>query len=276
MSGRGLAMMLALAAVLGGTGVAQAQEQSQDTAAAPLPPTDHAADAVFDPQAMARARAALVHENGGMAVSQVMIDQLEARGGGDYAWEGKGWWGGDIDRLALESRGEGAFAGRVERAEVQAGLLHALDPWFNLRAGVRQDLGRGVLGTGQRRTHAALTIEGLAPYWFDVEASLFLSTRGELSGRAEASYDQRITQRVVVQPRVEMEWAAQAMPDLGTGAGINRIESGLRLRYEIRRNLAPYLGLGWERSLGGSARAVRATGERASVVRALAGVRLWW
>ncbi|MDR6511124.1 copper resistance protein B [Novosphingobium capsulatum] len=270
MSRRGLA--IALAVVMSGTGVARAQ----DAAAPPPPPSDHAADALFDPQAMARARAALVHENGGMAVSQVMIDQLEARGGGDYAWEAKGWWGGDSDRLALESRGEGAFAGHVDRAEVQAGWLHALDPWFNLRAGVRQDLDRGVLGTGQRRTHAALTIEGLAPYWFDVEASVFLSTRGEVTGRAEASYDQRLTQRLVAQPRVEMDWAAQGMPDLGEGAGINRIESGLRLRYEIKRNFAPYVGLGWERSLGGSARAARSVGERASVLRALAGVRLWW
>jgi copper resistance protein B len=157
---------------------------------------------------------------------------------------------------------------------VQAGWLHALDPWFNLRAGVRQDL-----AAGNHRTHAALTIEGLAPYWFDVEASVFLSTRGELSGRAEASYDQRVTQRLVVQPRAELDWAAQAMPSADSGrsegAGINRVETGLRLRYEIRRTFAPYLGVAWERRLGGSAGGAK-RGEPASALRALAGVRLWW
>ncbi|NMN05102.1 MULTISPECIES: copper resistance protein B [unclassified Novosphingobium] len=265
---RGLGWAAALAL---GSGVAHGQE------APPAPPADHAADALFDPQAMARARTALVRESGGMAVSQVMVDQLELRGGDDYAWEAKGWWGGDSDRLAVETRGEGAFGGRLDRAEAQAGWLHALDPWFNLRAGLRQDL-----GAGQGRTHAALTIEGLAPYWFDVETSVFLSTRGEVSGRAEASYDQRVTQRLVAQPRVELDWAAQAMPDLhgdrsrDRGAGIDRVEAGLRLRYELRRTFAPYLGLSWERQLGGTARAMRAGGEKAAALRALAGVRVWW
>ncbi|MFC3670065.1 copper resistance protein B [Novosphingobium pokkalii] len=272
MSGRHAAMALLVAVLAVGT--ARAQDVPAQSPPPP-PPQEHAADALFDAAAMGRARAALRHENGGMAVSQVMIDQFEARGGGDYAWEAKGWWGGDSDRLALETRGEGAFAGRIDRAEVQAGWLHALDPWFNLRAGVRQDL-----AAGNHRTHAALTIEGLAPYWFDVEASVFLSTRGELSGRAEASYDQRVTQRLVVQPRAELEWAAQAMPSADSGrsegAGINRVETGLRLRYEIRRTFVPYLGVAWERRLGGSARAARSGGEPASALRVLAGVRLWW
>lgn len=273
MSWHNAALAALLAVLVAGT--ARAQDAPPPSSPAPPPPQDHAADALFDPAAMARARAALRRENGGMAVSQVMIDQLEARGGGDYAWEAKGWWGGDSDRVALETRGEGAFAGRIDRAEVQAAWLHALDPWFNLRAGVRQDL-----APGNRRTHAALTIEGLAPYWFDVEASVFLSTQGDLSGRAEASYDQRVTQRLVVQPRAELDWAAQAMPaaDPGRreGAGINRIETGLRLRYEIRRTFAPYLGVAWEQRLGGSARAARIAGEPASALRALVGVRLWW
>lgn len=244
------------------TGAARAQE------APPAPPADHAADALFDPAAMARARAALVHESGGMAVSQVMVDQAEWRGPGDYAWEAKGWWGGDTDRFYAETRGEGALAGPLERGEVQAGWLHALDPWFNLRAGLRHDF-----GPGQHRTHAALTVEGLAPYWFDVEASIYVSTHGEVSGRAEASYDQKITQRLVLQPRAELDWAAQALRDRdgvrarGPGAGVNRIEAALRLRYELRRNLAPYVGLAWERRTGG---------ETMSALRALAGVRLWW
>jgi copper resistance protein B len=100
-----MALLVAVAAA----GAARAQDVPAQSP--PPPPQDHAADALFDAAAMARARAALHHENGGMAVSQVMIDQFEARGGGDYAWEAKGWWGGDSDRLALETRGEGPLPG---------------------------------------------------------------------------------------------------------------------------------------------------------------------
>lgn len=250
---------------------------SPDAEASPPPiPTDHAADAIFDPAVMARARKATIHDAGGMPFSMLLVDQAEWRPGTGkdpqgYAWNVKGWWGGDVNRLAIESEGEGLAGEKAERAEIQVGWLHALDPWFNVRAGVRQDLGRD-----PHRTHAALTIEGITPYWFDVEGSLFISNKGEVTARLEGSYDQRITQRLILQPRAELDFSAQDMPELRTGAGLGRAELGLRLRYEIAREFAPYVGVNWETRGGASARLMRASGDDPTALRAVAGVRFWF
>ncbi len=241
---------------------------------APDAPKDHAADAYFDPAEMAKSRKLLNYETGGMPNSKLIIDQLEwvpGRGADGYAWEAEGWIGGDIDRLAIKSKAEGAFGGSLEHMELQAGWFHALDPWFNLHAGVRQDF-----QPRPRRTHAVLAIEGLAPYWFEVEGELFLSHKGEVTARAEASYDQRITQRLILQPNAELNLSAQDMPELETGAGLTSIEAGLRLRYELVREFAPYVGINWERKLGRTARYARLHGEDVDALRFVAGVRLWF
>ncbi|AXB78445.1 copper resistance protein B [Novosphingobium sp. P6W] len=249
---------------------------AEDVPAAPPPavPADHAADAYYDPAQMAQARKMLAYEGGGMPNSMLMIDRLEWRpgpGGDGYNWEIEGWTGGDIDRLAIKSKGEGDFTGKAEKIELQAGWFHALDPWFNLRVGVRQDL-----QPQPRRTHAVLAIEGLAPYWFETEGELFLSQKGEVTARGEVSYDQMITQRIVLQPRAEVNLSAQDMPQLETGAGLTSLELGLRLRYEFVREFAPYVGVNWERKLGKTARYARAEGESPGGLRFVTGVRFWF
>lgn len=241
---------------------------------APPIPTDHAAEAFYDPAVMARARAAMTKENGGMSFSQLMIDRLEYRaqkGSDGYHWEGEGWIGGDINRLAIKSEGEGIVDGPLESAEVQALYSRALDPWWNLVAGVRQDF-----RPEPRRTYATIGVEGLAPYWFELEALAFLSDKGDAHLRLEASYDQRITQRLILQPALEANIAAQDVPELGIGSGLSDIELGLRLRYEFVREFAPYVGVNWERKLGDSARYARAAGEEASATSLVAGVRFWF
>ncbi|WP_375186629.1 copper resistance protein B [Sphingobium yanoikuyae] len=241
---------------------------------APPVPTDHAADALYDPAAMASARAAMIAEGGGMTYSQWMLDRLEYRAGkgaDGYAWEGEGWIGGDINRFAVKSEGEGAFGGSLERAEVQALYSRAIDPWFNLQAGLRQDFGEG-----PDRSYAVIGIDGLAPYWFEVGAEAFLSTRGDAHLRLEASYDQRITQRLILQPAAEFNLAAQDVPELGIGAGPSDIELGLRLRYEIAREFAPYVGVNWERKLGDTADHARAAGDRPSATSLVIGLRAWF
>ncbi|MFT3965994.1 MAG: copper resistance protein B [Sphingobium sp.] len=259
-----------------GEGGASADTPAPAPAAIPAPdaPTDHAADAYYDPAEMARARKALRYEAGGMPNSKLMIDRLEwlpGPGAESYAWEVEGWTGGDIDRFAVKSKGEGAFGGKAEKIELQAVWFHALDPWFNLRAGVRQDL-----QPRPRRTHAVLAIEGLAPYWFEVEGEIFLSNKGEVKARAEASYDQRITQSLVLQPRVEMNLSAQDVPELEMGSGFTSVEAGLRLRYELTREFAPYIGLNWEQKMGRTARYARDEGEKPGALRFVAGLRLWF
>jgi copper resistance protein B len=232
----------------------------------PAPPADHAADAWYDPAAMARARAAMVRENGGMTFSQLMIDRLEyhaVSGKDGYHWEGEGWIGGDIHRLALKSEGEGTLGGRL--------YSRAVDPWWNLIAGVRHDI-RPTPGRG----YATIGVEGLAPYWFELEGQFFLSTKGDAHLRVEGSYDQRITQRWILQPAAELNVAAQDVPELGIGAGLSDVELGLRLRYEIRRELAPYVGINWERKLGATARLARAGGDEPSATSLVLGLRFWF
>ncbi|WP_311267571.1 copper resistance protein B [Sphingobium sp. WCS2017Hpa-17] len=241
---------------------------------APPVPTDHAAEAFYDPAVMARARAAMFKESGGMTFSQLMIDRLEYRaqkGGDGYHWEGEGWIGGDIHRLAIKSEGEGDVGGALESAELQALYSRAIDPWWNIVGGVRQDF-----RPQPQRTYATVGIEGLAPYWFEVEAQAFLSNKGDVHVRAEGSYDQRITQRLVLQPAAEVNIAAQDVPELGIGSGLSNIELGLRLRYEFAREFAPYIGVNWERSFGDTARYARAAGERASATSLVMGIRFWF
>lgn len=245
-------------------------------AAAPAPeaPTDHAADTYYDPVEMARAREGLRYESGGMPNDMLMIDRLEWRPGPGqhgYNWEIEGWTGGDIDRLAIKSKGEGAFGGKAEKIELQLGWLHAIDPWFNVRAGVRQDL-----QPRPNRTQAVLAIEGLAPYWFEVEGELFVSQKGEVTARGEASYDQRLTQSLILQPRAEVNLSAQDIPELETGSGLTSVELGLRLRYEIVREFAPYVGVNWEQKMGRTARYARDEDEKPGALRFVAGVRFWF
>ncbi len=240
----------------------------------PPPPADHAADALFDPAEMARARALLARENGGFTGSMILLDRLEVtpgRGDGSYGWEAEAWFGGDLDRLLLKSEGEGALDGATERAEIQALYSRAITPFWNLHAGLRHDI-----RPAPSRTHAVIGIEGLAPYWLHVTGQVFLSDQGEVQARIEASHDVRIAQRLILQPRGELELSAQDMPELGIGAGVPSVELGLRLRYEIRREFAPYVGVQWERLTGDTARYSRQSGDDPDRVSFVAGIRAWF
>ena len=240
--------------------------------ATPPVPTDHAAEAFYDSAVMARARAAMLKESGGIAFSQLMVDRLEyhaQKGGDGYRWKGEGWIGGDINRLMIKSEGE--IGGKLESAELQALYGRAIDPWWNIVGGIRQDF-----RPQPQRTYATIGIEGLAPYWFEVEGQIFLSDSGDAHLRLEADYDQRITQRLILQPAVEVNFAAQNVPELGIGSGLSDVELGLRLRYEIAHEFAPYLGINWERKLGDTARYARAADELVSATSLVAGVRFWF
>lgn len=243
-------------------------------APAPAPPTDHAADAVWGAAAVAPSRAALRREHGGFTGSMILFNlaEYQARAGTDgYRWEGEGWFGGDINRFVVKTEGEGEVRGPLEKAEVQALYSRAIGPWWNLQAGVRHDI-----RPEPQRTYATVGIEGLAPYWFKAAGALFLSNKGELRGRIEGFYDQRITQRLILQPRAEIEASAQSIPEIGVGAGLTDIELGLRLRYEIAREFAPYIGVEWAGKVGETARFARDAGDRTSATSFVAGIRFWF
>ncbi len=244
-------------------------------APAPPVPMPHYADRIWGGAAMTRARRVMmVEDGGGQTFAQLVVDIAEIQtgdGGGSYRWEGEGWWGGDIHRLVVKSEGEGALRDRLDSAEVQALYSRAIGPYFNLQAGIRHDI-----RPTPTRSFAVVGIEGLAPYWFEVEAAAFLSTKGELLARVEGYYDQRLTQRLIVQPRVELNLSAQDIRTTGTGSGLTTAEAGLRLRYEVAREFAPYVGVHWERSFGDTRRFARAGGDGTGGIGVVAGIRAWF
>ena len=243
-------------------------------AAGALSGPTHAADLVFGPERMTEAREALRAEHGDVRVSKLLIDRLEARirnGSDGYVWDAEAWHGGDIDKLWLKTEGEGEFGGAVDSAEVQALWSHAIGPFFDLQAGLRYDI-----RPRPDRGHVVLGVQGLAPYWFEVDAAAFLSEKGDLTARFEAEYDQRITQRLILQPRVELDLAAQDVPELGIGAGLSTVELGLRLRYEVEPRFAPYVGVAYERAFGDTADFRRAGDEDLGGWNLLLGVRAWF
>jgi copper resistance protein B len=244
------------------------------TAPAPAPPTDHAADGLFDPAEMARSREALRRENGAFSGSMVLFDlaEYQARKGRDgYRWEGEAWFGGDIDRLLIKSEGEGSFGKPIEDLEVQALYSRAVSPFWNAHVGLRHDI-----VPNPSRTYAVVGVEGIAPYWFHLTGQLFLSDKGDLRARLEGSYDERITQRLILQPRAEFNFSAQDMPAIGVGSGLSSFELGARLRYEIRREFAPYIGVEWTKKTGATARLSRLVGEDPDMVNFVAGIRFWF
>ncbi len=243
-------------------------------APAPAVPMDHYADRFFPASEMGRSRALMMREQGGQSFHQVMFNlaEVQIRNGRDgYRWDGEAWFGGDINRLTLKSEGEGAFREGVESAELQALYSRAVGPFFNLQAGLRHNF-----QPSPTRTYATIGFEGLAPYMFEVEGALFLSEKGDLLGRLEGYYDQRLTQRLILQPRVELNLAAQDVPETRTGSGLSNAELGLRLRYEITRQFAPYVGVSWDRKVGETARYARIDGREVGATSLVTGIRFWF
>ena len=243
---------------------------------APPPPfpTDHAADQVYPPAAMAMGRHHLESFHGGQKVGQVLFNlaEYQVRKGHDgFEWNGQAWYGGDINRVWLKSEGEGTFGKSVERAEVQALYSHAIGPYFNLQGGLRYDF-----RPNPSRVYATVGVEGLAPGFLELEGALFLSNKGELLARAEGYYDQRITQRLILQPRAELNLAAQSSRETGIGSGLSDAELGLRLRYDIRREFAPYVGVQYHRAFGDTARYLRQAGEDPGGWEVVTGLRAWF
>ncbi|KQY85023.1 copper resistance protein B [Brevundimonas sp. Root1423] len=235
----------------------------------------HAADLVFGAEAMAASRRTLVRENGDVRTTAVVIDRLEA-GFGDgeetWLWDVQGWSGGDINRFWWKSEGEGDFDDGLEEAELQALYSRAVLPFWDVQAGVRQD----VRPDGEDTTHLVLGLQGLAPYWWEIDAAAFLSTEGDLTARAEAEYDQRITQRLILQPRLEIDASDSDIPELEIGSGLTSVEAGLRLRYEFRKEFAPYVGVEWSRSFGDTADYIEARGGDADDTRFVVGLKAWF
>ncbi|MFD1767220.1 copper resistance protein B [Sphingorhabdus buctiana] len=243
-------------------------------APAPAPPLDWYADRIFSKEEMAQAREEMMKESGGTTFRYLSFDLAEYvvhKDKDSYRWDGEAWFGGDINRFVFKYEGEGEFGGPLDDLELFGLYSRSVSPYWNLQTGVRYDV-----KPDPSRTYAVIGVEGLAPYWFEITAAAFLSNKGEVRGRIEGYYDQRITQKLILQPRFEANLSAQSIPELGVGAGLTNLELGARLRYEIKKEFAPYVGVEWIRQFGETARFARASGSQVSDPHFVMGVRIWF
>jgi copper resistance protein B len=207
--------------------------------------------------------------------AHVLFDQLEGRTNGpDNAlrWDGEAWVGTDMNRLWLKSEGF------VSNSTVSDGDHEALYDrpiphmrYFDAQVGVRADL-----DSGPRRAWAAVGIEGLAPYFFQFAPTLYIRDGGNVAGRLTGSYDLLLTQRWIVQPEAELNFYSKDDPGRGIGSGLSDLDTGVRLRYEISRKFAPYIGFAYSGKYGNTASYSRQAGESTSDPRFVFGVRLWY
>lgn len=205
--------------------------------------------------------------------SYVLFNQLEWQigdGADGLSWDNTGWIGGDVNRFWFRTEGE-SEGGELGGVEAHALYGRAIARWWDLVAGVRQDVREG-----PARTWAAIGLQGLAPYWFEVEATAYLGESGRTHFRFETEYELLLTNRLIVQPQVEVDVYGKSDPGRGIGAGLSSADAGLRLRYEVRRELAPYIGVTWSRKFFGTADLADQAGEPSRGARFVIGARVWF
>ena len=202
-------------------------------------------------------------------VWKVMGDRLETTQDDAAAWELRAWAGHDTGRLWLHNEGEREHGKTSSSIEALWGK--PVDAWWDVLAGVRHDG-----GAGPSREWLALGVQGLAPYKFEVSATAYLGEGGRSMLKAEAEYEVLLTNRLILQPHVEAELHGRDDPRRGIGSGLAKTEAGLRLRYEIRREFAPYVGYAWSHAHGRTAELRRAAGEAAFEHGWVAGLRFWF
>ena len=205
--------------------------------------------------------------------SYVLFNRLEAwnaEHGTGQAWEGLAWIGTDLDRLWLRSEGE-RLGGHTESADLEVLYGRSVAPWWDVVAGIKHDF-----KPGPSRTWAAFGVQGLSPYKFEVQATAYVAESGHTAANFEAEYETLLTNRLILQPLVEVSVFGQSDERRGIGSGLSTVEAGLRLRYEFTRKFAPYIGVVRERAFGGTADFRRAEGEDIDDTRFVAGLRIWF
>ena len=185
------------------------------------------------------------------------------------------WMGGARNRLWVRAEAEQLTTGGGGEAQVEALYGRLVSPFFDALVGVRVDRHWGE-GDSDARVLLSLGLEGMAPLWWELAPTLFVSQHGDISARLDASYGVLFTQRIVLEPKVEVNVAVQDVPEFGIGSGLSDIELGARLRYEVRRKFAPYVGVSWQRRLGQTAELARDALEPVGDFSWVAGLRLWY
>lgn len=221
---------------------------------------------------LADAHAHMLAEHGASLNFLVLGERVEQRDDDTQLWELQGWLGYDRDKMWLKTEGEyDTDANATEHGEVQLLYSRAIAPFWDVQLGLRHD----DVGS-DARSHVAIGLMGLAPSWFEIDAAAFISDAGDVSTRLEAEYELRFTQRLLLQPRLELNYSFGDDAAMQVGKGMSEASFGLRLRYEWRREFAPYAGVEWARAYGDTATLLRAAGDDSSDTRFVAGVRFWY
>jgi copper resistance protein B len=204
-----------------------------------------------------------------------LFDQFEGRTNGsdsEFRWDGQAWAGTDMNKLWLKSEGF------VNNGEMSDGDHEALYDrpiprmrYFDAQAGIRADL-----DSGPKRVWGAVGIEGLAPHFLQLEPTFYFRDGGHLAARVSGSYDLLLTQRLVAQPELEMNFYSKQDPERGIGTGLSDIDTGIRLRYEFSRKFAPYVGFAYDGMFGSTATFARQAAESVANPRFVFGVRVWY
>lgn len=231
------------------------------------------ADAFYSAEDMASARHHVLAHHGSRPDYLVMFDRFEYQTSDDtdaLLFDLQAWYGGDLNKFWFKSEGEYAFTeDAVEEADIQLLWSRAISSYFDTQIGVRYSF------KPEGKTHAVLGIQGLAPYRFETDTALYFSEDGDLTANLEAEYEVLITQRLILQPRVEMGLSAQEISEDNLGSGFTDVAIGLRLRYEFLREFAPYLGIEWQSKLGSTRNIYQAQQAETDKVIFMLGLRMW-
>lgn len=204
---------------------------------------------------------------------KVMIDKFEA-GFGDGStpleWDADAWVGYDLNKFWFKTEGE-YVDGETEEADMQFLYSRAIAPFWDFQVGYRR-----AFYPDADRDYGVLAFKGLAPYLFEVDADLFIGQSGQVGARLDAEYEYMFTQKLILSPEIELNLYSKDDPEIGIGSGLADMELGLRLRYEIRREFAPYIGVNWSQKFGQTADYARDEGEGTSDVQFVAGIRAWF
>ncbi|SOZ67416.1 CopB ATPase, Copper resistance protein B precursor [Cupriavidus taiwanensis] len=206
--------------------------------------------------------------------ASVLVDRLEwahANGSNAAAYEAQAWFGNSFDKLVLKAEGE-ASKGKLHEARTELLWGHAVASYWDTQLGLRNDAGSG----RPARNWLAFGVQGLAPYWFEVDATAYVGTSGRTALRLSAEYELLLTQRLILQPRIEANLYGKNDPEVGIGSGLSNGTVGLRLRYEFSRQFAPYIGVERYQTFGNTADMLRTAGGKSGETRFVAGVRVWF
>jgi copper resistance protein B len=218
------------------------------------------------------------HESEDQILSMVSINQLEQRYSSDSetndlditSWDANAWLGKDLDKLWLKTEAD-VVDGSLEESELQLLYSRAIAPYWDLQTGWRGDFNED-----QNQHWFAVGLQGLAPYFFEIDSALFFGEGGQTALRIDAEYDLMFTQNLILSPELETTVYGRNAPKYEQGSGLARLNAGLRLRYEIRREFAPYIGVNWSKKYGNTADIALSNNGDIESLQWVAGLRAWF